>query len=215
MLPDADPKANRWISIRIGLVGLLFAAGFGTVAWRAVQLQVVQRDVLSAEARNQYVRQVVMAPRRGVIADRSGVMLAGSADAESVFLDPRELEERSEPGSRPLLALARALSLDPKALKAHVDRGPPRFAWVKRRVSAAEAAAVRRLELPGVALVAEPRRYYPKSELAGQLLGLTGEEGVGLEGVELAFDDVLRGEAGKVPSLRDGRGRARRRWRRS
>jgi cell division protein FtsI (penicillin-binding protein 3) len=207
VLPDADPKANRWISIRIGLIGLLFAAGFGTVAWRAVQLQVVQRDVLSAEARNQYVRQVVMAPRRGVIADRSGVMLAGSADAESVFLDPRELEEKSEPGSKPLAALARALALDPRALKAHVDRGPPRFAWVKRRVSAGEAAAVRRLELPGVQLVAEPRRYYPKAELAGQLLGLTGEEGVGLDGVELAFDDVLRGEPGKVPSLRDGRGR--------
>ena len=140
MLPDADPKANRWISIRIGLIGLLFAAGFGTVAWRAVQLQVVQRDVLSAEARNQYVRQVVMAPRRGVIADRSGVMLAGSADAESVFIDPKELEEKSEPGTRPLLALARALGLDPKVLRARVDRGPPRFAWVRRRVSGAEAA---------------------------------------------------------------------------
>ncbi len=199
-----DPKAARWIALRVGLIGLLFLAGFGGLAWRAVQLQVVQRDKLSSEARDQYLRQFVMKPRRGVVTDRAGLLLAGSADAESVFVDPETLAGAAAPQA--LRALAGALDLEPKALTRKVDRGS-RFVWVKRRISPAEASAVRRLALPGVSLVAETRRYYPKVTLAGQLLGVTGDEGSGLDGVELALDDLLRGEPTRVPSLRDGRGR--------
>jgi cell division protein FtsI (penicillin-binding protein 3) len=204
--PGLDPKASRWIARRIIGVGLLFLLGFGVVAWRAVKLQVVQRDRLSAEARDQYVRQVVMQPRRGVIVDRAGQLLAQSGDAESVFVDPEELDRKAASPSRAVAQLARTLGLDPRALARRVDRGS-RFVWVKRRVSPTEAAAVRRLDLPGVTLVAETRRYYPKSTLAAQLIGLTGDDGTGLEGVELQLDEVLRGEPARVPSLRDGRGR--------
>ncbi|MBK9516422.1 MAG: transpeptidase family protein [Anaeromyxobacter sp.] len=207
MRPGPDPKSTRWIAIRIGLVGLLFLGGFGAVAWRAVSLQVVQRDKLSAEARDQYVRQVVMTPRRGVIVDRAGQLLAQSGDAESVFVDPSELEARAASPARALAQLARALRLDPRALARKVDRGGARFVWVKRRISPAEASAVRRLDLPGVQLLGETRRYYPKSTLASQVIGLTGDDGTGLEGIELQLDEVLRGEPAKVPSLRDGRGR--------
>ena len=207
MRPGLDPKAARWIARRIVGVGLLFLAGFGLVAWRAVKLQVVQRDRLSAEARDQYVRQVVMQPRRGVIVDRAGQLLAQTGDAESVFVDPEELDRRAPSPSGAVAQLARTLDLDARALARRVERTGARFVWVKRRVSPAEAAAVRKLELPGVSLVAETRRYYPKSTMAAQLIGLTGDDGVGLEGIELQLDDVLRGEPARVPSLRDGRGR--------
>ncbi|HET9553339.1 MAG TPA: penicillin-binding protein 2, partial [Anaeromyxobacteraceae bacterium] len=207
MRQGLDAKAARWTGIRLGVVAVLFAAGFATVAWRAVQLQVVQRDRLSAEARDQYVRQYELKPRRGTIVDRSGVLLAGSADAESVFVDPEELSRRNGSAARALQALARPLALDGKALAKKVERGAARFVWVKRRVSPAEAAAVRALAIPGVQLVTETRRYYPKLTLAGQLLGVVGDEGTGLDGVELSLDDVLRGEPAKVPSLRDGAGR--------
>jgi cell division protein FtsI (penicillin-binding protein 3) len=205
MRPGPDPKATRWIAIRVGLIGLLFLAGFGGLAWRAVQLQVVQRDRLSSEARDQYLRQFVMKPRRGVVTDRAGVLLAGSADAESVFIDPEGL---ASAGStlQALRPLAAALGLDWKALGKKVERGS-RFVWAKRRISPAEASAVRRLAIPGVSTVAETRRYYPKVTLAGQVLGVTGDEGSGLDGVELALDDLLRGEPTRVPSLRDGAGR--------
>jgi cell division protein FtsI (penicillin-binding protein 3) len=198
-----DPKATRWISLRIGLVGLAFLSGFGGLAWRAVQLQVVQRDKLSSEARDQYLRQFVMKPRRGAVTDRSGVLLAGSADAESVFVDPEVLADKAAAPSQAIRQLAGALGLEPRALGKKVDRGA-RFVWAKRRISPAEASAVRRLELPGVSLVAETRRYYPKVTLAGQLLGVTGDEGSGLDGVELALDDLLRGESTKVASQKDG-----------
>ncbi len=206
MRPGPDPKATRWIAIRVGLIGLLFLAGFGGLAWRAVQLQVVQRDKLSSEARDQYLRQFVLKPRRGVVTDRAGVLLAGSADAESVFVDPEGLADRSASMARALRPLAAALGLDWRALGRNVERGS-RFVWAKRRISPAEAGAVRRLAMPGVGLVAENRRYYPKVTLAGQLLGVTGDEGSGLDGVELALDDLLRGEPTRVPSLRDGAGR--------
>ena len=207
MRPGPDPKVTRWIAWRIAGVGLLFLLGFGTVAWRAVKLQVVQRDRLSAEARDQYVRQVVTQPRRGVIVDRAGQLLAQSGDAESVFVDPEELDRRAPSPTGAVRELARTLDLDARALAKRVERSGARFVWVKRRVSPAEAAAVRRLELPGVALVTETRRYYPKSTLAAQLIGLTGDDGNGLEGIELQLDEVLRGEPSKVPSLRDGKGR--------
>ena len=206
MRPGPDPRATRWIAIRVGVVGLLLLAGFAGVAWRAVQLQVVQRDRLSAEARDQYLRQFVMQPRRGAITDRAGVLLAGSADAESVFVDPEVLADRAGAAPQALRPLAAALGLDWKALARKVERGS-RFVWAKRRVSPAEAGAVQRLAIPGVGLVAETRRYYPKLTLAGQLLGVTGDDGSGLDGVELALDDLLRGEPTRVPSLRDGAGR--------
>jgi len=204
--PGPDPKSSRRVAVRIGLVALLFVGAFGAVAWRAVKLQVVQRDRLSAEARDQYVRQMVMQPRRGVIVDRAGQLLAQSGDAESVFVDPEEMEKRTVPALA-LGQLARILDLDRAALRQRVERGGARFVWVKRRVSAAEAAAVRNLGLPGVQLLPETRRYYPKSTLAAQVVGLTGEEGNGLEGLELQLDDLLRGERGRVASLRDGKGR--------
>lgn len=207
MRPGLDAKATRWIARRMVGVGLLLMVGFGAVAWRAVRLQVVQRDRLSAEARDQYVRQVVMQPRRGVIVDRAGQLLAQTGDAESVFVDPEELDRKAPSASKVLAQLARTLDLDPRALARKVERGGARFVWVKRRISPAEVAAVRRLDLPGVALVPETRRYYPKGTLAAQLVGVTGDDGTGLEGIELQLDDVLRGEPARVPSLRDGRGR--------
>jgi cell division protein FtsI (penicillin-binding protein 3) len=147
-----------------------------------------------------------MKPRRGVVTDRAGVLLAGSADAESVFVDPELLANGVASVGPAVRQLADALGLESRALAKRVERGA-RFVWAKRRISPAEAAAVRRLALPGVGLVAETRRYYPKVTLAGQLLGVTGDEGSGLDGVELAFDDLLRGEPTRVPSLRDGAGR--------
>jgi cell division protein FtsI (penicillin-binding protein 3) len=203
--PGTDARAARWMTVRIGLLAALFAASFLVVAARAVQLQVVERERLGDEARDQYVRQLVLRPRRGVVTDRAGVLLAGSADAESVFADPEALARAGET-ARAVRKLSATLDVDARALQKRLAHGT-RFAWVKRRVSPAEAAAIRKLALPGVGLLTETRRYYPKGTLAAPLLGFVGDDGDGLEGVELMLDDVLRGEPARVPSLRDGAGR--------
>jgi cell division protein FtsI (penicillin-binding protein 3) len=201
--PGLDDRTAKWIAVRIAIVGILLALGFLTVALRAVQLQVLQQDRLASEARDQYLRQLVLRPRRGMVTDRTGVPLAVSADAESVFADPEGFE-RAPAAARQ--RLGKLLGIDTRALVKRVGQ-KGRFVWLKRRVSPAEAAAVRKLEVPGVGVVAETKRYYPKGALAANLLGVVGGDGEGLEGLERAFDEVLRGEPSKVPSLRDGAGK--------
>jgi cell division protein FtsI (penicillin-binding protein 3) len=207
--PGPDPRTTRWIAIRIGLVAAFFAAGLGAVTARAFSLQVLRRDRLDEEMAEQVRRQVVLKPRRGVVTDRTGVPLAVSADAQSLFADPTLLAEDPR-GAEALRKIGAALRLDARAVRKKLARGS-RFVWIARRISPAEAAAVgavlRDTKVRGLALLPETRRYYPKLELASQLLGLVGEDGEGLEGIELARDEVLRGEPGRVPSLRDGRGR--------
>jgi cell division protein FtsI (penicillin-binding protein 3) len=207
--PGPDPRASRWIAVRIAIVAVLFAAGFGVVGARVFFLQAVDRDALVEDMVEQYRRQLVLKPRRGAVTDRAGVLLAGSADARSVYADPWVLaqEDRSGAGLR---RVAQALGLDPAQARKKLQKAS-RFVWLSRRVSPQEAAAVERIvkeaRLRGINLVHETRRYYPKGDLASQLLGFVGDDGNGLEGVELALDDVLAGAPARVPSLRDGAGR--------
>jgi len=203
MRAGIDPRSARWMAIRIGVVAFAFAAGFAVVAGRSVQLQVLQGDRLGSLARDQYLRDLTLKPRRGTITDRNGAVLAGNAEADSIFVDPREFPPGAR--TRDLVRLAKALQLEPKALEKKLARGA-RFAWVKRRVSPAEADQVRALKMAGVGFVKETRRYYPRRELAGQLLGIVGDDGQGLEGVEGAWDESLQGEGMRLPSLRDARG---------
>jgi cell division protein FtsI (penicillin-binding protein 3) len=204
-----DPRASRWIAVRIGLLAALFAAGFAAVAARVFELQVIDRDDLVGDMVEQYRRQLVLKPRRGPIADRAGVLLAGSAEARSVYADPAVLAREDGAGAA-LRKVSQALGLDLAAVRRKLARGS-RFVWLARRVSPQEAAAVEKIakdgRLRGIALVQETRRYYPKVELASTLLGFVGDDGNGLEGVELALDDVLSGAPARVPSLRDGAGR--------
>ncbi|MEI7704844.1 MAG: penicillin-binding transpeptidase domain-containing protein [Deltaproteobacteria bacterium] len=191
------------MAIRIGFVAAAFLVGFVVVTGRAVQLQVLQGDRLGSMARDQYLRELNQKPRRGTITDRNGAVLAGNAEADSIFVDPREFPPGAR--SRDLARLAKVLQLDPKALERKVAKGV-RFAWAKRRVAPSEAEQVRAMKLAGVGFVKETRRYYPRRELAGQILGIVGDDGEGLEGIEKSLDDSLQGEGMRMPSLRDARG---------
>jgi cell division protein FtsI (penicillin-binding protein 3) len=207
--PGTDPRAARWIAVRIGVLGALFAAGFAVVAGRVFNLQVIDRDGLVGDMVDQYRRQLVLKPRRGPVVDRAGVLLAGSADAQSVYADPALLAREDGAGTA-LRKVSQALGLDVAAVKRKLAKGT-RFVWLARRVSPQEAAAVEKVvkdaRLRGIALVHETRRYYPRVELASTLLGWVGDDGNGLEGIELALEDVLSGAPARVPSLRDGAGR--------
>jgi cell division protein FtsI (penicillin-binding protein 3) len=207
--PGPDPRSTRWIAVRVWAVAGLLALGLAGVTARVFHLQVVRRDELGEDMVEQYRRELSLKPRRGAITDRAGVLLAGSADARSVYADPVLLKKEDRSGAI-TARISRALSLDPAAVRKKLVPGR-RFVFLARRVSPAEADAVEKIvkaeRLRGVALVPETRRYYPKLELASQLLGVVGDDGNGLEGVELALDDLLAGSPAQVPSLRDGAGR--------
>lgn len=193
---------GRWVKVRLALLGAVFLGLLLAVLGRAVKLQVFDGDVLEGMARDQYVRQIEVPARRGDILDRRGTPLAQSVDVDSVWVDPSMLPDVR----RAARALAKRLALDPEELEARLSRGK-RFVWVKRQAKPQEVEAVKALGLPGLGFAKEPRRYYPQRELAAHVLGLVGQDGRGLEGLERAFHDELSGQAVQVAGLRDARGR--------
>jgi cell division protein FtsI (penicillin-binding protein 3) len=217
------PSEARWIRARIGALAVLLLAGIAVVAGRAFQLQVLRSE---REAVDHYLSELRLRPRRGVVTDRNGVLLAVSADAQSAYADPdllfggglrkEELDanprlraEKRQEGEARLRKAARLLGQDPQALVRKAARGG-RFLWLERRLLPDKEAALRdwlaREKVKAIALVPEPRRYYPKAELAGSLLGMVDEDGAGVAGVELAREDDLQGVPAQLRSLRDGRG---------
>ncbi|MBI4459065.1 MAG: PASTA domain-containing protein [Acidobacteria bacterium] len=169
-------------------------------------LQILQFDSFTRDARRQQERTVEVSPVRGVIYDRNHRPLAISAEVDSVFAVPGEI---SDP-RRTAKLLAAVLALNAGDLQGRLQDSRS-FRWVKRKVTAQEAARVRRLKLPGIYFQKESKRFYPKRELAAHVLGHVGLDDQGLAGIELKFDERLRGRPGKLLIERDARQRGFRR----
>ncbi len=193
---------SRWVRLRVVFLALVFWAVLGGVLLRAVILQVFEGERLRELAQDQYVRQIEIPARRGDIFDRHRLPLAQSVEVDSIWVDPSLLPN---PASN-ARTLARALHVDPEEVRARFARAK-RFAWVKRQAKQEEVAAVKALALPGIGFTREPRRFYPHRELAAQVIGLSGIDGAGLEGLEVAFDQALSGQNLQLLGLRDAKGR--------
>jgi cell division protein FtsI (penicillin-binding protein 3) len=181
------------------MLGLAFVVGR-----RAFQLQVRESAQLREWAENNYLRETEITPRRGRILDRRNTELASTADLDSVYCNPRQLAFVDDAVPR----LARALHMDRRELQKQLDaRKSQYFAWLKRRVSPEESKAALALKLPGVGTRREPRRAYPNGELASTVIGHAGLEGRGLDGLELQYDQALRGSGMEVVGIRDRFGR--------
>ncbi|MGI5861187.1 MAG: penicillin-binding protein [Myxococcales bacterium] len=198
-----DAHAVRWIRTRVLALACAFVPVFGALVYRAVQLQVIENPKLTGMARDQYDRQITLPGRRGAILDRRGSSLAATVDVDSVYANPSEIED---PRSAAQI-LGKALKLDPRKLVPTLS-GLRQFAWIKRHVTPQEAAAIKAANLKGIAFVKEPRRFYPQRELAAHVLGFSGVDAKGLEGLELVFDEKLQGKPQAISGVRDARGRA-------
>ncbi len=198
-----DANAVRWIRTRVLVLAFVFVPVFGALVYRAIQLQVVENPKLTGMARDQYDRQITLPGRRGAILDRRGSSLAATVDVDSVWANPSEIEDARSAAQ----ILGKALKLDPRKLESTLS-GARQFAWVKRHVTPQEAAAIKAANLKGISFVKEPRRFYPQRELAAHVLGFSGIDAKGLEGLELVFDEELKGKPQAISGLRDARGRA-------
>ena len=196
----ARPVAFR---LRLGLVfAVLLACGLG-LAGRAVQLQLVQHRFLASEGAARFTRVAAIVAHRGTITDRFGEPLAVSTPVDAVWVNPQELTANIEQLPR----LARALHVDSHELSRHISTGMDRaFLYVARGLQPADARKVRALQISGVNLTREYRRYYPAGEVTGHLLGFTDVDDTGQEGAELAFDNWLGGEDGSKRVIQDSDG---------
>ena len=185
---------------RVVLLALL-AGSFALVA-RAGYLQGVNNEFLQAEGKQRYSRVIEMSATRGKITDRNGTVLAASTPVKSIWAIPSDAD-LSPKQSRELAAL---LDLDVRDLNRKLARTSD-FAYLKRQVPPEVADKVEALDLPGIHDHREFRRYYPGAEVMAHVLGFTGVDDHGQEGVELAFDDQLSGKPGSRRVIKDRRGR--------
>lgn len=199
--PGRRDEGPVWIHRRMIAVGGIAIVLLVGLAVRAFAVQIDHHDHFADIARRQHILTVEVPAPRGAIFDARKNELAVTADIESIYASPRDITDPVKTAK----ALAGALKLNPRDL---VDdlRGDGYFAWIDRHVSGDVADRVRALELEGIHITQEPRRYYPAGSLAGPVIGFAGIDGDGLDGIELSLDDLLAGERAEIPALRDARG---------
>jgi cell division protein FtsI (penicillin-binding protein 3) len=195
------PSSFRW---RVHLLFALLACGAAALLWRAVDLQLVDHGFLASQGDARFSRVTAIAAHRGTITDRYGEPLAVSTPVDSVWVNPTELALATDQIPR----LATTLHVDSQELAQRVTSNLDReFLYVSRHRQPADAQKVRELEIPGVYLKREYRRYYPAGEVTGHVIGFTDVDDGGQEGLELAFDHWLSGEDGAKRVIQDRYGR--------
>lgn len=185
------------------LLGMVFLGATALLA-RSIDLQVINRSFYQGQGDARHLRDVGVPAVRGRIFDRNGDPLAISTPVESVWAIPRDL--LAEPGQVEVLAEALQMDAEPLAQRL-AQRSAQDFVWLRRHVNPDVAVAIEQLDLPGVHLSREYRRFYPAGEAVSHVLGFTDIDDRGQEGLELAFDEWLTGQSGVKRVLRDRRGR--------
>ena len=200
------PRAQRsGFDLRSRLLMVCGTLGLCSVALiaRALDLQVIDHAFYQQQGDARFVREIPIATSRGMITDRNGEPLAISSPVESIWGNPKELLK--VPARLP--ALARALGMPHDELASRLSqRAGKEFVYLKRRINPDEAARILALDIPGVASQREYRRFYPQGEAVAHVLGFTNIDDRGQEGLELAFDEWLRGTPGAKRVIRDRRG---------
>ncbi|ENT6846505.1 TPA: penicillin-binding transpeptidase domain-containing protein [Vibrio vulnificus] len=206
---ESEQGASLLIRWRFHLVlGFVFLA-FAALVVRLAFIQVIEPDNLIREGDLRSIRVKALPSARGIISDRNGEPLAVSVPVEAVWADPVTIfKEKALDNKQRWYALADVLGLQREELIERIERNESRrFIYLQRQVSPAMANYIRELKIPGVGLKSESRRYYPAGEVSAHLVGVTGIDGHGLEGVERSYDNWLTGEAGKQTIRKDRYGR--------
>ena len=199
--PNLRLRLEGW---RARLVLVLIVAAFGTLAGRAFYLQGLNEEFLQAKGEARYGRVLEMPASRGPVLDRNGQPLAISTPVESIWAHP----EAFAPSGSQLASLAQALGMKPADIAQRIESAKERqFVWLKRQLSPEQAAKVISLKVPGVFQQREYRRFYPAGEVMAHVVGFTGVDDTGQEGIELAQQALLAGVPGSRRVIKDRKGR--------
>jgi cell division protein FtsI/penicillin-binding protein 2 len=173
------------------------------ICLRLVYLQIFCYGDFQHRAQHQQQRSFDLSPKRGIIYDRAGRELAMSIQVDSVFAVPTEIPDLPTAIS----LISRITKDDPRVVLADC-RAHKTFCWVARKADAESVERIRALNLQGIHFQKEPKRFYPKRELAAQVLGYVGTDDQGLSGIERQFNADLQGKPGRLMISVD----ARKRW---
>ncbi|MGE5379539.1 MAG: stage V sporulation protein D [Methylocystaceae bacterium] len=201
MKRTTDYSVKRRVTALFMLGGALILMLLVRLFW----LQVIRSEDLSSRALENRMQDIRVEAKRGTIYDRNGHELAVSVSTESVYASPPEVRKsgRADEIARQLSAI---LGVDEVRIKNLITR-PVALEWVKRQVDLKTAQELRQLDLPGIHMVEESRRYYPKTVLACHVLGISGIDNVGLEGIDLYYNNYLAGTPGRFVVEQDAAGR--------
>ena len=189
---------------RFRLVLALLVAMVGAIAWRIVDLHVIDHDFLQAHGDARSVRHIPIPAHRGLITDRNGEPLAVSTPVTTLWANGKELAKAPERWND----LAAALGQEPKAFAKRLQQNAEReFMYLVRGLTPEQGQRILDLKVPGVYGLEEFRRFYPAGEVAAHVIGFTDVDDRGREGMELAFDEWLAGVPGKRQVIKDRRGR--------
>jgi len=172
-------QARTELKNSIRLCVLLFAVLFVIIGIRVWFLQILRSPDLTRTLERQYKTSVLLSPKRGTIYDRNGNELAISVQVESLFARPHLIRDPVQVSQR----LAGILHMSPAAISERLREEKP-FVWIARKITQAQAQAIRDLREPGLEFATESKRTYPNGELAGQVLGFAGLDAEGLGDAE-------------------------------
>ncbi|MDL2280432.1 stage V sporulation protein D [Selenomonadales bacterium OttesenSCG-928-I06] len=186
---------------RIVILFLIVAVIITGLLCRLAYLQFYKSSWLKENAIEQRIREIPVEAKRGKIFDRNGKELAISINAESIYAIPAEIQNAEDTAAK----LAAILDLEEDKLKKKLKQRMS-FAWLKRRVDSETALKIKTLDIKGIGITQESKRFYPNDNLASHVIGFTGIDNQGLDGVELTFDNYLRGRQGAIIIEYDARG---------
>jgi cell division protein FtsI (penicillin-binding protein 3) len=189
---------SRW---RINALLLLAVVAIGRIAVQLGNVQIIQHAELSRRADREIDRRVTIQPRRGVIRDSKGNVLALDVDRESLYVNPGLIDQQNVP--KLALVLSGLLGIPTAEIRAKLE-DQEHYARIARWLEPEIAERITALQEPGLDLVPEPRRIYPQGSYAAHTIGAVNYEGVGISGVEGYYDTELKGITGTITAEWDG-----------
>ncbi len=196
---DIVVPVNSW---RYRFVASVFGLMFLALAGRAVYLQIIDNDYLQSQGDARYLRVQKTPPTRGVISDRNGQPLAISTPVDSIWMHPATILKQQNEYSYAQLSKLLGISRS-SLLKKAEQRKTREFVYLKRHLPPQVANKILALNVPGINSVREYKRYYPAGPVAGHVVGFTNIDNEGQEGLELAHNSSLKGQAGRTLVMRD------------
>ena len=193
---------KKGIRVRIVFVELFFFGLMVLLGVKAIKIQIIDSDDLAKKAENEYTGIVQIQGKRGEILDRNLKRLSTTIDALSVAVFPKRLKNPAKDAT----LVASVLEMDPVQVRKDF-LSDKNFVWIKRKISPTETKALKSLDIKGLSFQEDVMRFYPNRTLAAQVIGFTGSDSKGLEGLEYGYEDVLKGKEIKFTITKDAAGR--------